>query len=308
MARCDLCHSTAGEPYLDLPAPYQLWRCAVCGLVCLSPQPTAEELTRQYGQAYYTSQAASGRLAPPWQERLKEAAYRSRCGYLAPSAPVAARWRQEALRVALGWRARRRLPVRQAGRLLDVGCGNGQQAAWLRDHVPGWEVEGVEVNAFAARQAREGYGLTVHAGYLEQLNLPPDSYDMVSFWHSLEHTFSPQTTLRAAYTLLRPGGWLGIEVPNIESQEARRAGSSWYHLAVPVHLYHFSPTTLVRLVEGCGFKLLRLEAVRGSVGQLSLAQQRASAESGPARMFTYWTARTLGRFSAWGLRLYAERV
>lgn len=30
--------------------------------------------------------------------------------------------------------------------LLDVGCGNGEYIAWVRDYIPGWQTEGVEVN------------------------------------------------------------------------------------------------------------------------------------------------------------------
>ena len=105
-------------------------------------------------------------------------------------------------------------------------------------------------------QAQTTGNLTVHVGQLENLNLPAAHYDMISFWHSLEHVHSPATALQEAYRLLRHGGWLGIEVPDIGSWEARLVAGHWYHLAVPVHLYHFSMLSLTQLLSKCGLRIV----------------------------------------------------
>jgi ubiquinone/menaquinone biosynthesis C-methylase UbiE len=212
------------------------------------------------------------------------------------------------LQLTLGWAARRRVPPLPNGRLLDVGCGNGEWMAWIRNNLPGWEVEGSEVNVHAAAQAQAQPGSMVHLGQLEELGLPDSHYDMVSFWHSLEHLPSPATAVREAHRVLRPGGWLGIEVPNIDSWEARAFGSDWYHLAVPFHLYHFSPRTLARLLTQAGFSITSCEYVRGQTSLVHGLIRRSTDLPAGFRLLAQSAARTIGRLSPWGFRVYAIRA
>lgn len=207
-------------------------------------------------------------------------------------------------RSLVSWRANRPVPPLTGGRLLDVGCGTGEQAAWLRDNLPGWSVEGVEINGHAARMWRSVLGLKVYEGDLTQLGLKPSSYDMISFCHSLEHVFSPRATLREAWCLLRPGGWLGIEVPDIGSREARWAAGRWYHLVVPFHLYHFNAETLSRLVRETGFRVIAQSAVLGNAGATNFARR---GRPGVRRRLEQMVAGSAGRLSRWGLRLYAVK-
>lgn len=304
MIGCDLCHSAAMRPLFTprtLP-DFRLVQCSNCGLVYLDPRPSPDELGSYYTKDYYTSLPPVLKNNSGWREHVKRIAYRSRC-QAKESMSTGQRAMLPLASLALAWRARRRVPPISNGALLDVGCGNGEQIAWIRDNIPGWRVEGVEVNSFAAQQAQAHFGLKVHIGNLEDLELPGESFDMVSFWHSLEHTFSPSTTLREAHRLLKPNGWIGVEVPNIESWEARHLGEIWYHLAVPVHLYHFSPRTLHLMLQKCGFRLITTEVVHGEIPwdnlmpeylRLPLAMQELAAR--------------LIRVSPWGIRMYAVRL
>ena len=53
---------------------------------------------------------------------------------------------------------------------------------------------------------------------------------------------------------LRPGGIYCLNLPNINSWEARLFGSYWYGLEMPRHLTHFSPTSLSNVMESPGFE------------------------------------------------------
>ena len=57
----------------------------------------------------------------------------------------------------------------------------------------------------------------------------------------------------AAWRSLKPGGVLALEVPNIASGAAARFGIRWAGLQPEFHRWHFSPGSLVRLVEAHGF-------------------------------------------------------
>jgi hypothetical protein len=82
-------------------------------------------------------------------------------------------------------------------------------------------------------------------------------------WHVLEHTHDPAAQLNQLLALLRPGGVLGLRVPNVASFGARLAGRSWVWMNPPAHLWYFSPTTLPRLLARAGFEILEVATLRG---------------------------------------------
>jgi hypothetical protein len=77
----------------------------------------------------------------------------------------------------------------------------------------------------------------------------------VIIWHVLEHLENPQQTLALISRLLKPGGLLYLEVPNLDSLQARSAGKNWFHLDLEHHLYHFSKNGLHRLLLSTGFRI-----------------------------------------------------
>jgi len=54
----------------------------------------------------------------------------------------------------------------------------------------GWQVEGVEVDPAAVRQAR-AMGLEVRQRYLEDQDYPEDSFDAITLKHVIEHIHEP---------------------------------------------------------------------------------------------------------------------
>jgi hypothetical protein len=74
-------------------------------------------------------------------------------------------------------------------------------------------------------------------------------------WHVLEHVHDLHGYLAQLRKLLRPGGVLFIAVPNYTSYDARKYGAYWAAYDIPIHLYHFSPTSMHRLMSAHGFKI-----------------------------------------------------
>jgi len=184
------------------------------------------------------------------------------------------------------WRfeARRRLRWLQASarprRLLEIGCAGGFFLAEARRS--GVEVHGVELSSVAARHAREVLALPLTEGAFEEAELP-HGFDAVCAFHVLEHVAEPRRFLEKAHGLLSPGGVLALEVPNIASARAARAGSRWADIQLDHHRWHFTPSTLARLVCETGFAMEHCETVflrhyrppaaRISRAQLALATQ-----------------------------------
>jgi 2-polyprenyl-3-methyl-5-hydroxy-6-metoxy-1,4-benzoquinol methylase len=92
---------------------------------------------------------------------------------------------------------------------------------------------------------------------VENAAIAAGSVDAVSLWHVLEHVEDPGTALRAVRAWLAPGGVLLVGVPNLASWQARLAGPRWYHLDLPRHRTHFTPTGLEALLEASGFTVER---------------------------------------------------
>ncbi|MDE2001613.1 MAG: class I SAM-dependent methyltransferase [Patescibacteria group bacterium] len=129
--------------------------------------------------------------------------------------------------------------------LLDIGCGNGSfLMAARRD---GWDAQGTEIAP--SSHIMTGAGAFIRSGDFLRLEFPADRFDGVTLWHSLEHVTDPAGYIRKIGSVLKPGGFVMIEVPDIDSLQAEAFGENWFHLDVPRHLFHFSPESLKRLLE-----------------------------------------------------------
>lgn len=149
--------------------------------------------------------------------------------------------------------------IGRKGRLLDVGTGEG--TLLLAAVEMGWEAEGTEIASVMVHHIREKFGLTVHQGVLEDLDLPPHSFDAIVMNHVLEHVRDPGITLKRVAELLSPGGVVRIEVPNLASLSNRgknfqsRHGlkkNPWKHYSTDHHFWFFTPKTLRATLETAG--------------------------------------------------------
>ncbi len=129
--------------------------------------------------------------------------------------------------------------------VLDVGTGGGEFAYLLRSL--GHGVNGIEPNKGYANYAVREYELTVHVGFVQESVFPPDSFDVVTMWHVLEHTEDPGAVLAQLRSWLKPDGMLVIEVPNVEA--TCQSPTSTFHEA---HLYNFNVVSLRRLARKHG--------------------------------------------------------
>jgi len=141
--------------------------------------------------------------------------------------------------------------------VLDVGCGDGSFLDALAQQ--GWEVNGTELSASIAATALERLGDRIRVGGVGEAGFPPNSFDLITFWHVLEHLEDPRRALSEAGRLLKADGRMVVAVPNMNSWQAGWFKEEWLHLDVPRHRWHFSPETLDALATRCG---LRVECVR----------------------------------------------
>ena len=139
-------------------------------------------------------------------------------------------------------------------RILDVGAGVGTFLAVAKER--GWETVGVEISEFAARYAREHFGVEVLQGTVSAVNLPDEGFDAVTMWDCIEHLRDPREELAHAWRLLRPGGFLFAATMNMDSFDAKLLRENWTDIIrPPFHTYYFSVRTLRELLERAQFEV-----------------------------------------------------
>lgn len=227
-AACNLCGGTDRRVLETAADGVRAVQCARCRLIFLDPSPKFDSAVH-YDADYYR----------PWlaeQARQRAALWGKRVDFLDRFA--------------------------RAGRLLDVGCGDGSFLLAARER--GWRVVGTEVSRWAAGMLRDTRGLAILEGDLLHVNHLEMSVDVVTMWHVLEHMDRPLQTLMRARELLIENGILIVAVPN--------AGFTLFRVAYPVarlrrlryytpgerelHLHHFTPDTLRTMVETAGFRVV----------------------------------------------------
>jgi 2-polyprenyl-3-methyl-5-hydroxy-6-metoxy-1,4-benzoquinol methylase len=261
------------------PGSWNMYRCDSCASAYLDPRPTPETIGLAY-ERYFThgdapSFASLGIIAK--LRRVIANGYRNyRYGtrdYPASRAaiPAVVFMRNGKAIIDAGMR---HLPKAVKGqRLLDLGCGNGMFLA--RAHNAGWKVVGVDFDAKAVETARS-QGLDVRLGGVEVLNPTIEQFDVITMAHVIEHVHRPLEVLQACHKLLKPGGFLWLETPNISSNGHRLFGPNWHSLDPPRHLVLFGFSSMQRILMEAGFSQVETQPYRPLCKEIFLASMAIS--------------------------------
>jgi 2-polyprenyl-3-methyl-5-hydroxy-6-metoxy-1,4-benzoquinol methylase len=217
--------------------PLRLVQCDVCGLVYRNPVERARELKEAYGDVTPTTDVLAA-----LHETQRDA------------------YRAQARRLT-------RMTGGRAGTGLEVGSYVGGFLAAAREL--GWRFEGVDVNEAACAYARS-LGLRVTVGTIESMAADGalgQRFTAVAFWNCFDQLADPRAAAVAARRLLAPRGMLAIRVPNgafyarlrpmlaTAGAPAARLLLAHNNLLTFPYRYGFTPSSIVRLLEPCGFKV-----------------------------------------------------
>jgi 2-polyprenyl-3-methyl-5-hydroxy-6-metoxy-1,4-benzoquinol methylase len=222
----------------NLPGKFQIVRCQACGLMRTNPRPTLDTIGFYYPDHY-----------GPYHGTIVRMGEREGKNW-----PL---WKHLAQKIFQF--NNMRLPVLRPGRMLEIGCASGAFMHQMAQK--GWEVGGVELSSYAASSA-SALGYPVHAGPLETAPEPQQPYDLVVGWMVLEHLHDPIVGLKKLYRWTEPGGWLILSVPNAGSFEFFFFKNCWYDLHLPNHLFHFTPKTIVKVLNYGGWRLIKIHHQR----------------------------------------------
>jgi len=196
--------------------------CKSCGMVQQKPIPTEEEMREYYATEYRRDYKKT--YAPKLKHVLRAGNLAlDRINFLQKNAVA-------------------------EGKLLDVGAGGGE-FTYLCGLI-GFESEGVEPNIGYSNYAQNEYGINIKTGQLSDVE---GQFQVITMFHVLEHIPDPVATFGKLWELLIDEGYLFIEVPNIETNDA-----SPHNIYFKAHIHYFSEATLISAASPY-FELITIE-------------------------------------------------
>lgn len=150
--------------------------------------------------------------------------------------------------------------IKTKGKLLDVGANMGFFLRIARNM--GFDTEGVEPSPSLTKIAVEQWNLKIHCAFLEDANLPKESYDIITLIDVFEHVAIPKALLKTCSELLKPDGIIVIKVPNgdynklkmkLAKLTAKDNGIDIWDCCE--HVAHYTPSTFKKMAESCGFRV-----------------------------------------------------
>ncbi|HEX4337955.1 MAG TPA: class I SAM-dependent methyltransferase [Polyangiaceae bacterium] len=217
---------------------YSVVRCRSCELQFTNPRPTFESLGAHYPENYFC-------YVPPEE------------GF--PLFRPILRWFLTAIqrrRIAFLERTSGRL--KPEAQVLDVGCGMNDLLYSMKQ-TRGVVGTGLDFKEEMVAFVRDRLKMPIIKGTLSTSGIPEGSYDVVTMMEYLEHESDPRKTLEEARRVMKKGAHLAIEVPDITGWPAKTFKNKWWNLDVPRHLVYFTPTTLSRMLDECGFEMVRVD-------------------------------------------------
>lgn len=141
------------------------------------------------------------------------------------------------------------------GHLLDIGAGTGAFVNAMKEK--DWKVTGLEPDAATREKAFQNYSIELQP--IDKIyNLPENEFEVISMWHVLEHVHELKPYLNQCFKSLKKNGRLIVAVPNYTSFDASYYNKYWAAYDLPRHLYHFSPTSMDKLMESMGFEIVQI--------------------------------------------------
>ncbi len=223
---CDLCASNDFEivSHLDRrQKPLTTVICRTCGLVSHEDIPSDLELAQYYAEEYRSDYHGEYTPSPHRVVRAQ------RVGQLL-------------LQDLLD-------DLNPDDHVFEIGAGIGGTVRAFQD--AGFTASGIEPGKGFCDYARRKMGVDIQQQSLADVE-PTPSYDLALLVHVIEHLRSPRQAIRHIRSILRRGGLLYVECPDLAQTHA--APNRLFHYA---HIYNFVPSSLQALCESCGFRLVR---------------------------------------------------
>ncbi len=228
--------------YATTHKEFPIAKCAQCHLVYLKDIPTPEEMQKIYPPNYYSFSESKSenilvKFVRDYLERIKGHKY------------------QELLKL-------------NTAHVVDIGCGDGRLLDILKKSCPlDWQFYGIEFEGPAINHVlKKGY--KVKPGDIGALDISDweEKFDLAMLHQVLEHTHYPQKILSKIRTMLKPGGILSLELPDIEAWDFKLFNKRyWGGYHIPRHFYLFNKQNIQELALMSGYEIISIKSILSPV-------------------------------------------
>jgi SAM-dependent methyltransferase len=215
--------------------PFEVVACGRCPAWYLSPRLDSTAMEIAYNEHYFET----GELGYNGYERQEK------------SLKLTFKWLLKML-VRQGVIRPANLRGKEHQSLLEIGCAYGYLLELAQHHFD--TVAGTEFSSAAAARARRAVvNAQVYVGGIG--SMPPDQhFDVVICTQVIEHIYKPHPFIRDALDRLKPGGWLVMTTPNMDSWWRMLLGHRWPSFKIPEHVVFYNSEGLCRLLESHGVR------------------------------------------------------
>jgi len=155
--------------------------------------------------------------------------------------------------------------IESSKNIADVGCAEGALLNLLEKEFskPKNNIFGFDISDKFIKQTRKRF-TQVYRWNFESKKGPWKNFDIVFLFDVLEHTKSPSKFLQNLRFLIKRGGFLVLSTPNLDSFSLFVTGSKWYGFKDKSHRSFFNKTSLSRLLEKNGFRIIKVRTISSS--------------------------------------------
>jgi len=133
---------------------------------------------------------------------------------------------------------------------LDYGCGVGKLISSMNKK--GVASYGYDTSSLAI-SACNNKSLNASSN-LDDL---PNQYNLISFWHSLEHVLDYTKVLKKTKQMLSKNGTVVVALPNYDSFDAKFYSKFWAAYDTPRHRVHFTKKGFIKAASQLGFDVVK---------------------------------------------------
>lgn len=253
MRYCDCCNKNqlvtislkeVADPKKTVQKKYNIVTCNKCSHSFIDPMPSEREIISFYPKDYYAHVTFACHNSI--KAKLKKFSIRLYYGQYSENKLIKL---LQKLFYLFFKHTINEPPIIINGKLLDIGCGNGEYLYMVKQF--GWFTYGIEPNGNAVNVAK-ACGLKVKRGTAGKIEYKDEFFDVIRAWNVLEHTNSPRKAFLEIARKLKKGRYLLVYVPNFNSSDRKYFSKYWASLEIPRHLHHFSIKSLETYLNHVG--------------------------------------------------------
>jgi len=146
---------------------------------------------------------------------------------------------------------------RSVKKILDVGCGSGQNAKSLKN--AGFEISGIDISENAIKEAKKNYPeIEFSIAGLEKLPSSNEVFDAIYCTEVIEHIYDTETAVKKLGRVLKKGGYLFLSTPYhgfLKNLILTLFYFEKHFNPIGSHIRFFTPKSLNKLLKQNGFEI-----------------------------------------------------